>query len=680
MTPSSPAPVDIHTSPQDVPSVPPWFAELILLVRQFTQRGILEAICQQVHLGRGRAGTDDVIDFVAILLGYAVSNEPTLEAFFERLKPFAAPFMALFGRDQLPHRSTLSRFLAAVDRLCLDTLRQQFDHDLDAHGLAGALLGGLSDHQGHRLLVFDVDATRQAARQRALLTAPEFPQPRRRLAKVCAPGYLGRKRGEVVRTRTTVLQAHTQQWLGTFSGAGNGNYGAELDAACQVIGAYLQAKGLSPVQALLRLDGLYGNASPLARVQRAGLGFVTRGRDYHLLDHPKVRARLEQPYDVSVQHPETQVRRDLFDVGYISDWLEPVPDLALTCRVIVARQTAPEHSDEVTTGKLIGSFVYEVFLTTAPTQCLRADEVVEVYYQRGGFERVLSDEDAEQDPDRWCSGTPQGQEFWQVISQWVWKTRVELGSVAQEAALRQTRWSAAETAVPSVPVAPPEAVQRSEGGTAVQLETYGPLKVARASGRFTGQAFKVLEDGTLRCPAEKILRPQERRKEADGTLRIVYRARKEDCRCCALACECLGRQTSGEHPRRVSAVRKRVVHAAGTKSALIHEEVPREERPSAPSEVLWCDLPGYRLRREYVACLRRQRVTVVNLRPKRCEEVRTEGLRIWTRAERAHRRLSWAARLTRNRCPVSPPRYRVMVFGVVPALALYLGLSPDPSG
>jgi hypothetical protein len=41
---------------------------------------------------------------------------------------------------------------------------------------------------------------------------------------VCAPGYLGRKRGEVVRTRTTVLQAHTQQWLGTFSGAGNGDY------------------------------------------------------------------------------------------------------------------------------------------------------------------------------------------------------------------------------------------------------------------------------------------------------------------------------------------------------------------------------------------------------------------------------------------------------------------------
>ncbi|HZG68521.1 MAG TPA: hypothetical protein VEZ12_17390, partial [Herpetosiphonaceae bacterium] len=258
--------VEIHTRPQDVPSIPPWFAELTLLARRFTQRGVLDMLCEHVHLARGRAGHYDVLDFVAVLLGYALSGEATLDAFFERLQPFAAPFMALFGRDRLPHRSTLSRFLADIDLACLDALRQQFANDLGQHGLSGELLGGLFDHQGHRLLVFDVDATRQAARQRALVTAPEFPSPRRRMAKVCAPGYLGRKRGEVVRTRTTVLQAHTQQWLGTFSGAGNGDYGAELDAACGVIVTYLQAKGLTPAQALLRLDALYGNASPLARV------------------------------------------------------------------------------------------------------------------------------------------------------------------------------------------------------------------------------------------------------------------------------------------------------------------------------------------------------------------------------------------------------------------------------
>ncbi len=679
-----PAPlVEIHTSPDDVPSIPSWFPELILLARHFTQRGILDAIAQQVRLARGRAGHYDVIDFVAVLLGYALSGEPTLEAFFDRLHPFAGPFMALFGRDQLPHRSTLSRFLADVDAACLEALRQQFNHDLGQHSVAGDLLGGLVDHQGHRLLVFDVDGTRQAARQRALVTAPDYPQPRRRLAQVCAPGYLGRKRGEIVRTRTTVLQAHTQQWLGTFSGAGNGDYGAELDAACAVVVAYLHAKGLSPTQALLRLDALYGNASPLAHIQHAGLGFLTRGRDYQLLDHPSVRARLAQPCDVTVQHPETQVRRELFDVGYIRDWLEPTPDLALTCRVIVARQTAPTRADAVTTGKRLGPFVYELFLTTAPSQCLHAAEVVELYYQRGGFERVLSDEDVEQDPDRWCSGTPQGQEFWQILSQWVWNTRLELGLVAQEEPLRTTSWHDASLITPTTAVgAPDDVLPLDQPPAEPMVEQYGPLEVARdwgrRIGRFTGQAFEVLENGTLRCPAEKILRPQERRTEADGTLRIVYRARKEDCRSCPLAQDCLGRQASGAHPRRVSAVRKRVVQAGGTRAALIHEQVPSVEGTAEQAEVLWCDLPGYRIRHTYVTRLRRQRVTVVKVGTA-CSGVESPtGPRIWTRAERVHRRLSWAARLARNQCAAGPPRYRCTVCGVASALAAYLGLAPTP--
>ena len=677
--------VEIHTHPHDVPSIPSWFAELILLARHFTQHDVLDTLCEHVHLARGRAGHYDVLDFVAVLLGYALSGESTLEAFFDRLQPFAGPFMALFGRDRLPHRSTLSRFLADVDPACLDALRQQFAHDLGQHGLRGDLLGGLFDHQGHRLLVFDVDATRQAARQRALVTAPDFPPPRRRMAKVCAPGYLGRKRGEVVRTRTTVLQAHSQQWLGTFSGAGNGDYGAELEAATDAIVAYLQANGLSAAQGLLRLDGLYGTGSPLARIQQAGLGFVTRGRDYHLLDHPKVQARLKHPCDSSVQHPETRICRELFDVGYVTDWLEPTPELALTCRVIVARQTAPEPPEEVVTGKLLNGFVYELFLTTAPVQCLRANEVVDVYYQRGGFERVLSDEDAEQDRDGWCSGTPLGQEFWQILSQWVWNTRLQLGMINQEQSLRRTCWSERVSAPPvEQAVLPTEPGQAGELGTEAQLERYGPLEVAgnwgRASGRFTGQAFEVLNNGTLRCPADKILRPQERRKEADGTLRIVYRAKNEDCRSCVLAKDCLGRQMSGEHPRRVSAVRKRRAEPGGTRAALVHEEATTLGLPFEQHDLVWCDLPGYRIRHTYVGRLRRQQVKIVALPDDASAAALPAVPRIWTRAERAHRRLTWATRLARNRCPAGPSRYRFTVFGVVPALAAYLGLATQPPG
>jgi hypothetical protein len=50
-----------------------------------------------------------------VLLSYTISGEGTLETFYERIQPFAVPFMALFGRERLPHRSTLSRFLAALN-------------------------------------------------------------------------------------------------------------------------------------------------------------------------------------------------------------------------------------------------------------------------------------------------------------------------------------------------------------------------------------------------------------------------------------------------------------------------------------------------------------------------------------------------------------------------------------
>ena len=250
--------IEICTSPEEVPSIPPWFAEVVVLARYFTQQGYLDAISQRVRLARGRAGTFDVLDFVAILLGYAVSGEPTLEAFFDRLAPFAHPFMALFGRDQLPHRASLSRFLADVDIPCRDALRQIFQDDLLQHGCVDEQVGGFLDRLGQHLMVFDVDGTRQAARQRALAMSPDLPAAQRRMDTVCAPGYLGRKRGEVVRTRTTILQAHTQEWLGTFSSPGNGEYALELESACHVITAYLAARRMQPSQALLRLDGLYG--------------------------------------------------------------------------------------------------------------------------------------------------------------------------------------------------------------------------------------------------------------------------------------------------------------------------------------------------------------------------------------------------------------------------------------
>ncbi|WP_297156789.1 hypothetical protein [Thermogemmatispora sp.] len=71
-----------------------------------------------------------MIDFLAVLFGYAISGERTLEEFYRHLQPFASPFMALFERDRLPSRSALSRFLAALTAAPIEALRTLFLDDL----------------------------------------------------------------------------------------------------------------------------------------------------------------------------------------------------------------------------------------------------------------------------------------------------------------------------------------------------------------------------------------------------------------------------------------------------------------------------------------------------------------------------------------------------------------------
>src|SRR5258707_7894124 len=223
MTTIAYSPVNIQTSARSVPSIPNWFGEITLLAHHLQQQGVLAAIEEQVRFAQRRFGRYEVIDFVAVLFGYAVSSERTLEAFYEQIQPWASAFMALFGRDRLPARSTLSRFLASLDQAAVEALRTLFLHDLLARPLVREELpGGLWDRHGNHFLVFDVDGTREAARQRALPKTADRPAPARRLRPLCAPGYTGRKRGEIVRTRTTVLQAHTHQWLATFGNPGNG--------------------------------------------------------------------------------------------------------------------------------------------------------------------------------------------------------------------------------------------------------------------------------------------------------------------------------------------------------------------------------------------------------------------------------------------------------------------------
>jgi hypothetical protein len=361
----------------------------------------------------------------------------------------------------------------------------------------------------------------------------ELPPPSRRLDDVCAPGYTGRKRGQVVRTRTVISQAHTFQWLGSFGNRGNGRYRAELRQGLAVITRYLTAHQLPAERTLLRLDGQYGTGAVLADL--AGFAFVTRGKEYTVLDHPSVSVRLHLPPDQVQQRPESQMVRSLYDCPDV-----PVGSEGLSCRVVVA--THPAGNKKSPVGVTRKGIVYELFFSNLPQQAFTASDVVELYLHRGAYAPALADEDAELDPDRWCSHSAWGQEAWQIVSQWVWNLRLELGHQLQPEPVRTTEFA---PALPPPSAIPPHTVPPS--GYA-----FPQVGLPWKTGRFSGQDFAIQPDGTLRCPADQKLLPHEQRREADGSLRVVYGASIRSCRPCPLREQCQWNGSATAKPRQVS--------------------------------------------------------------------------------------------------------------------------------
>jgi len=219
-------------------------------------------------------------------------------------------------------------------------------------------------------------------------------------------------------------------------------------------------------------------------------------------------------------------------------------------RIIVATHPAPtKKKKKRQVGLIRNGVVYELFLTKLPQNAFTASDVVSLYLHRGAFETALEDEDQEQEPDRWCSHSASLQEAWQIVAQWTWNLRLELGHQLMPEPVRTTEFA------PALPEqnehAPTPAVLPAPSAP---ISGYAPPATATSwkAGRFTGADFPLQPDGTLRCPAGKALVPHERRRERDGSLRVVYSASIRDCRPCPLRERCQWNGSATAKPRQVS--------------------------------------------------------------------------------------------------------------------------------
>jgi hypothetical protein len=212
------ATVTIQITSESKPSTLSWMGEVAAFAQILEHTGTLKVVQNQVRFARARARSLRSHRFCrgAHWLHPCLPNRPCW-LFTNGSLHLPSHLWPCLGEIVCPIARRFLVFPDALDPASVEGLRSLFQKDLLARNPFPSP-GGLFDRMGEQWLVVDVDGTRQAARQRALPQLESLPAPHRRFDQVCAPGYTGRKRGEAVRTRTVILQAHTHQFLGTFGG------------------------------------------------------------------------------------------------------------------------------------------------------------------------------------------------------------------------------------------------------------------------------------------------------------------------------------------------------------------------------------------------------------------------------------------------------------------------------
>ena len=215
--------VKIQTTSASNITTPAWFGEVVVISSYLRKHRFSPRSTSRCALrGSVLAAMRSSIFWRCSSAMRSVENVPwrSSTSDFNRL-PF--PFMALFERDRLPSRSALSRFLAALTEAPVEALRTLFLDDLLARPLTpDKQTGGLVDRAGNTWMVFDIDGTREAARQRAL--TPDR-RPASRVSsigrRVCAwlPGPQTREklsgRGQRCRRRIAISGSAVSETEGT---------------------------------------------------------------------------------------------------------------------------------------------------------------------------------------------------------------------------------------------------------------------------------------------------------------------------------------------------------------------------------------------------------------------------------------------------------------------------------
>ncbi|MBM4319842.1 MAG: hypothetical protein FJ125_07745, partial [Deltaproteobacteria bacterium] len=146
--------------------------------------------------------------WLLLLIFFTTGAAQGVKGLWEELRPFGKRLAALAGRKRLASPSSVSRALdAAENELVRPVAGKLLLEVTECEKVLQHPASQTYDTLGRAWHVFDLDPTVTTLRQRALPEDEALPEPKRRACDTGAPGYSGRKRGDLQFRRVTVQHA-----------------------------------------------------------------------------------------------------------------------------------------------------------------------------------------------------------------------------------------------------------------------------------------------------------------------------------------------------------------------------------------------------------------------------------------------------------------------------------------
>lgn len=377
--------VQFVTRSRRVAQMPEWASEFSELVQHATDSALFAEVARRLRFSykRGFGMLDLAVFFVALACGYSKGG---IRGFRSSIHACAVRLAAIAGRRCLPTSASVSRGLSAAERIA--DLDQQLAWVLSAGAQVQALcrspLVQARDAHGLGWTVLDFDPTVSALRQRALPEDEELPEPRRRAAPLCAPGYRGRHRGETQVSIAILSHTAAGLFVQATTHAGNTPFADALGIAAQAAGALVDTCDLPRDRTALRFDGAGGYAEAIAQAGRQKLHYLTRLKHHSVYAEPGVTEHLAGAtwHDVtdSLSGPRRQATElGRFVVGHDEH------GAAVVSRLVVSRFACPDGQKHGA-GMVQDGFHYEAFATDLDPAAWPAADTVTLYYGRCGQE------------------------------------------------------------------------------------------------------------------------------------------------------------------------------------------------------------------------------------------------------------------------------------------------------